>query len=96
MIIVTGTVVAKPESFDALLAESLAHVARSRAEDGCLSHAVTRDFEDPLRLFFFEQWRDRSALDVHFRQPGSIAFVAALPEVVSAAGTLQIYEAQPV
>jgi hypothetical protein len=34
MIIVTGAVVAKPEGFDELRRECLAHTLRSRTEDG--------------------------------------------------------------
>ncbi len=40
MIIVTGSVTARPETFEALLRASLDHVHRSRTEDGCLVHSV--------------------------------------------------------
>jgi quinol monooxygenase YgiN len=53
MIIITGSVTGTPETIDELLAASLEHVRRSRAEPGCISHAVHRDVENPLRLVFF-------------------------------------------
>jgi len=56
MIIVTGSIQARPDTLDELLALSVEHVRRSRGEPGCVSHAVHRDVEDPLRLVFFEQW----------------------------------------
>jgi quinol monooxygenase YgiN len=62
MIIVTGMVVTRPDSFDEILRLSTEHVLRSRKEPGCLSHSVHRDTEDPLRLHFFERWQDRAAL----------------------------------
>ena len=75
MLIVTGSLTARPDNFEAFLAGALAHVRRSREEDGCIHHAVARDCENPYRLVFFEQWRDRDALDAHFRVAEAIAFV---------------------
>jgi len=96
MILVTGDVVAKPDTLDEILALSLEHVRRSRAEPGCLSHAVHRDEENPLRLVFVEQWTDRAALLAHFAVPASRAFAKAVGGLAAQAPTLQIYEAQPV
>jgi quinol monooxygenase YgiN len=80
MIVVTGTVTARAESFDLLLREGLAHTHRSRGEDGCISHEVAIDCDDPLRLIFLERWRDRAALEAHFRVPASGDFVALIRE----------------
>jgi len=96
MILVTGDVVAKPDTLDEILALSLEHVRRSRAEPGCLSHAVHRDEENPLRLVFVEQWTDRAALLAHFAVPASRAFAKAVGGLAAQAPTLQIYDAQPV
>jgi quinol monooxygenase YgiN len=56
VIVVTGSIQARPDTVDELIALSLEHVHRSRTEPGCLTHHVHRDVEDPLRLVFFEQW----------------------------------------
>src|SRR4051812_28039279 len=95
MIIVTGSVVAKPEAFDELLALCREHVARSRTEPGCISHAVYRDVDDPMRLVFFEQWASRDALATHFEVPASGEFVVAARKLTSASPTLEIYTADP-
>lgn len=95
MILVTGAVVAREDSFDDVLRLSQEHVQRSRLEPGCISHAVYRDPEQPRRLFFFEQWADRAALDAHFAVPESGAFVKALRGLVAAPPEMQIYEAEP-
>ncbi len=69
MIIVTGNILAKSETLDELLALALEHSRRSRFEPGCLAHGVHQDCENQLRLVFFEQWTDHSALVEHFRLP---------------------------
>ena len=78
MIVVTGSVTARQDTFDEVRRLSLEHVHRSRAEPGCISHAVHVDCENPLRLVFFEQWADRAALLAHFAVPASRDFVRAL------------------
>jgi quinol monooxygenase YgiN len=69
MIVVTGSVMARQDTFEQVRKLSLEHVRRSRAEPGCISHAVHVDCENPLRLVFFEQWADRAALLAPFRNP---------------------------
>jgi quinol monooxygenase YgiN len=93
MIVVTGSVTAKPDTFDEVRKLSLEHVHRSRTEPGCISHAVHVDCEDPMRLVFFEQWADRAALLTHFAVPASRNFVRALQGLAAAATTIEIYEA---
>lgn len=93
MIIVTGSVTARADSFDALREASLAHVHRSRLEDGCLLHSVQVDCENPLRLFFYEQWRDMAALKTHFAQPGSHDFMRAVREHGETSEAITLFEA---
>lgn len=96
MIVVTGSVTARPETFDEVRRLSLEHVTRSRAEPGCISHAVHVDCENPLRLVFFEQWADRTALATHFAVPASRNFVRALQPLAAAATSMEIYDATKV
>ena len=93
MIIVTGSVVARTDSLEQLLALSLEHVRRSRAEAGCISHAVHRDAENPLRLVFVEKWADRAALEVHFAVPESRAFAKAVGALAAEPPTMSLYDA---
>jgi quinol monooxygenase YgiN len=94
-VVVTGSIVARPERIDELLALSLEHVRRSRSEPGCIAHAVHRDAEDPLRLVFVEEWADRAALLAHFAVPASRAFVKAAAACASAAPQMALYEVEP-
>ena len=93
MIVVTGSVTVRPETFEEARRLSLEHVHRSRREPGCISHAVHIDCEDPLRLVFFEQWADRAALPAHFAVPASGYFVRALRSLAMGATTLELYDA---
>ena len=93
MIVVTGSVTARPDSFDEVRRLSLEHVHRSRGEPGCISHAVHVDCENPLRLVFFEQWADRAALLAHFAVPASRDFVRSLQALAESATTIELYEA---
>jgi len=95
MIIVTGSVRARPETFDEILAASLEHVRRSRTEPGCLMHSVHQNVEDPLTLVFVEHWSDRAALAAHFKVPASRAFVTDIATRAAAAPVMSVYEAKP-
>jgi quinol monooxygenase YgiN len=93
MIVVTGSLTAREDSFDEARRLSLEHVHRSRQEQGCISHAVHIDCENPLRLVFIEQWADRAALAAHFVVPASRDFVRALRPLSAASPTIEIYDA---
>lgn len=93
MIIVTGSITARPESLDEVLRLSLEHVHRSRLEPGCLLHTAHQDVENPNRVVFVEHWTDHDALMNHFGVPASGAFVQALTALTSEPPTIEIYEA---
>jgi quinol monooxygenase YgiN len=92
MIVVTGSVTTRQDSFDEARRLSLEHVHRSRREQGCISHAVHVDCENPLRLVFVERWTDRGALVAHFAVPASNEFVRALQPLAAASPTIEIYD----
>ena len=93
VILVTGAILARPESVDELAALSLDHVRRSRTEPGCVMHAVHRDVENPLRLLFVEEWADRAALATHFAVPASIAFARAVVKLAAQPPEMKVYDA---
>jgi quinol monooxygenase YgiN len=93
VIIVTGSVKARPDTLDELLRISLEHVHRSRREPGCLLHTVHHDAEYPNRLVFLEHWADRDALTAHFHVPESGAFAKALGALAAEPPRIDIYDA---
>jgi len=96
MILVLGDVVAREGRIAEALALSKEHVARSRAEPGCLAHAVHQDTENPSRLVFVEQWANQEALWEHFKVPASRAFAKALALLAERPPSIAIYEAEQV
>jgi quinol monooxygenase YgiN len=93
VLIVTGSVTARPDTLDELVAISLEHVRRSRTEPGCLLHSVLRDVEDELRLVFLEHWADADALRAHFAVPASNDFVRQARGLSASATSIEIFEA---
>ena len=95
MILVTGSVKARPETLAEVLRLSLEHVRRSRLEPGCLLHSVHHDVEDPNRLVFLEHWADRDALVAHFGVQASGEFARTMGDLAAEPPTLDIYDAEP-
>jgi quinol monooxygenase YgiN len=93
MIIVLGTVTVQEEKLSQALALSHEHVARSRAEPGCITHAVYQDTQKPLRLVFVEQWQDQPAIEAHFKVPESRAFAKALTALAVERPNMALFEA---
>lgn len=96
MIIVTGSITAKEETFDELLALSLKHVHRSRTEAGCISHNVHQDAENTLRLVFLEEWADLNSLLAHFAVPESREFVKTATRLASETPQMNIFTAEKI
>lgn len=93
MILVLGSVTAQSGRIQEALGLSQVHVARSRAEPGCIAHAVHIDAENPDRLVFVEQWADQAALAQHFQVAASRDFVRALTRLATETPSMSIYEA---
>jgi quinol monooxygenase YgiN len=92
MILVTGAIVARPDTFEALLELCIDHSRRSRTEPGCLSHEVHIDGENPMRLVFIERWTSQAALEAHFAVPDSGQFVRAARDLAAERTTMEVYE----
>lgn len=95
MIIVTGSVRARPEALDEVIRLSLEHVRRSRLEPGCLLHTVHQDVEDVTRVVFVEHWADRDALTAHFAVSASQDFVAQISQLATEPPSLDVYDVMP-
>ncbi|GAC1331005.1 MAG: hypothetical protein NVSMB17_08730 [Candidatus Dormibacteria bacterium] len=95
MIIIIASIQVRPENLASALEQSHQHVVRSRAEPGCISHAVHQAHEDPNRLVFVERWADRDAMNAHFGVPAARAFSRSLGELADGPAELDIYEAEP-
>lgn len=80
----------KVDEFGALCAE----VARvSRRDDGCIEYALYRSFDDPRVVCSVERWRDAAAMGAHMAAPHTQAFLGRVPEFVTEAPTITVYDA---
>jgi quinol monooxygenase YgiN len=93
VILITGSVVVRPDALDEALRLAVEHVNRSRREPGCLSHSVHQDLENPDKLVFVEEWEDIEAVRTHFAVPDSIAFVEAISALAAEPPALEVMSA---
>lgn len=92
MIVITGSIVVRPEHIDEAVRLCVEHSVRSRSEPGCLHHAAHRDLENEHRIVFVERWADRAAVDAHFAVPESGAFVEAVSALAAEPPTMDVLE----
>ncbi len=92
MIIITGSLEAKPETVEEAKRLAIEHSRRSRAESGCLAHNIHVDAENPLRLMFYEEWQDVAAVKQHFAVPESIGFVRQFHKLAASRQPMKIYD----
>lgn len=67
MIIVVGSFRVPPSMVDIVKPVMETMIAYSRAEDGCIEYAYGFDAVDDGLVRVSEKWRDRAALEAHFR-----------------------------
>ncbi|MCK7612094.1 putative quinol monooxygenase [Roseibium sediminicola] len=69
MIFVIATLKTTEKDRDALLEACKACIVETQKEDGCLSYDLHANINAPETLVFVERWRDREALEAHFKSP---------------------------
>jgi quinol monooxygenase YgiN len=72
------------------------HAAQSaaREEEGCIAFAFAEALEDPGHFVAVERWRDRAALDAHFRTPSFREYQAAITPLLVRDSEIHIYAAE--
>jgi quinol monooxygenase YgiN len=96
LIIVLGSVIVEEAKVSEALEQSKMHVARSRAEPGCISHAVYQDPEVKGKLVFVEKWQDQESLAQHFQVPASGEFVKSVSEYAVEPPSMSVFMAERV
>lgn len=90
MIVITGKMkiplANRPDFFE--IAER--QVRLSREEAGCLSYALYEDAFAPGIFLFHEEWKDREAVDFHFKQDYCLAFVKRLNALTDGKAEMKI------
>ena len=92
MIIVSGSVRIDPAKREAARGIMEEMIVTSRGEDGCIDYAYSIDVLDPSIVRVHEIWRDRAALEAHFKTPHLDKWRAAWPTFGISDRKLQLIE----
>ena len=92
MLIIMGTVRIPDGAIDLARPAMAAMLAASRAEVGCLAYNYAQDVLDPRLIHVSERWRDRAALDAHFRTPHMTKWRSQFAELGITDRDLTLYE----
>jgi quinol monooxygenase YgiN len=85
MIVVTGRLQVPAEKRERFVEVASAMCSASRGDEGCIGYRFYADLEQPDRYVILEEWADDAALQAHFTQPHTSAFMLALPELLGSA-----------
>ncbi|UVK50816.1 antibiotic biosynthesis monooxygenase [Mesorhizobium sp. AR02] len=93
MLLIIGTIRLPPDRFEEARLAMERMISGSRAEDGCLEYSYARDVLDAGLIRVTEAWRDRAALDAHFRSPHIAEWRSSWPSLGIGERNLVLYEA---
>lgn len=92
MIVITGAARVAEANRAAFEKVAGRQVRLSRAEPGNISYSYFEDRMEPGRFFFYEEWRDRAAVDFHFAQDYCHEFMEAARRLAEAEPEIAIRE----
>lgn len=93
MLLIIGTIRLPPDKFEEAKSAMEHMISGSRAEDGCFEYSYARDVLDAGLMRVTEVWRDRAALDAHFRSPHIADWRSSWPALGIGERNLLLYEA---
>lgn len=96
MYVIAGKFKCKPEKKGDLLAVVENLLGPSRLEEGCLSYDCYEDATSPGNFLFFEEWRSREDIDLHFTMPYFTNAMTVFPDLVIGAPEIKIYKVDTV
>ncbi len=67
MLLIIGTVRVPPDGLEQAKPAMQRMISASRAEPGCLGYSYAQDVLDAGLIHVSEAWRDRAALEAHFK-----------------------------
>jgi quinol monooxygenase YgiN len=94
MIIAAGDVYAQIPSLAQVRALMRATQARVREQPGCISYVFAETLDDPGHFVTVQRWRDRGALDDHYRSQAFADYQAKIGEYLVRSSELQQYVVQ--
>jgi len=92
MLILIAKFKTKPECREQMIALAKDAIGPSRSEEGCMIYDFLQDPLDPDSFTFYEKWRSREDLDLHFEEPHFKEFAENFPELITGEPSLVSYE----
>lgn len=92
MILVVGSVRIPVEAIERGLPMIEKVIAATRAEDGCELYAYARDVSEPDLFRITEKWRDRAALEAHFKTAHMAVWAAERAELGLFDRNIRVFE----
>ena len=93
MLVIVGTVRLPPEKLEQARPAMASMIVGSRAEPGCIEYSYAQDVLDAGLIHVTEVWRDRGALDEHFRSAHIARWRESWPALGISDRNLVLYEA---
>jgi quinol monooxygenase YgiN len=92
MLLIIGTIRLPPERLAAAKPAMERMISASRAEPGCLAYSYAQDVLDAGLIHVSEAWRDRAALEAHFKSAHIATWRASWAELGIGDRNLMLYE----
>ena len=92
MLILIAKFRTKPERRKQMMEMSRGMLEPSRGEEGCIVYEFLRDPFDPDSFTFYEKWRSRKDLDLHFEMPHFKEFEKTFPDMIDGHESVVAYE----
>ena len=92
MLILTAKLRAKPGRAQDLINLAEQAIGPSRSEMGCITYELLQDPFDQESFTFFEKWRSREDLELHFKEPHFLEFAVESVKITDGPASLVSYE----
>ena len=92
MIIALGDVYAQLPRVEAVRELMRTTQARVGEQPGCISYTFAQSLDDPAHFLLVQQWRDREALEEHYRSAAFAAYQAQIEKQLVHTSELRLHE----
>ncbi|NHZ93268.1 antibiotic biosynthesis monooxygenase [Massilia sp. CCM 8733] len=92
MLVLSLTLIAKPDAAPALIDLAAIVVEHTRAEPGCIRYDFLQSPHTPNKFVIFELWKSRADLHDHFQLPHFKAFAEQLPALTEGGIDMVTYD----
>ena len=90
--VISAQVFIKADKVDAFIAAAQNVIEKSRAEAGCISYSLYQDPQDKTKFLFFEEWKNQTAVDVHFATEHFQKFGEVLNDCASTPAVITVFD----